>query len=530
MCRYLPLIRPRLNRRTDMTHSAPPENSPTHAAPPDAATIEIIFNGRLTVLRDIRPTLTVLDWLRLDRRSTGTKEGCAEGDCGACTVVAGRLTTDGLDLRSINACITLLATLHGQALFTVEYLKQSAVDSQNPLHPVQQSLIDHHASQCGFCTPGFVMSLWQHYNEHLTNGTRPDQRSVRQCLSGNLCRCTGYRSIIDAALAMLNYPVREFDSTGIRYSLSQIDRRPVRIEHESGTFEAPTSLQALSEVLAETPDATISAGNTDIGIWINKQFRKLPRIVSIGNVEVLQQITINSDYMHIGAAVTLERAYRSICEWYPSLEPVWQRFASLPVRNAGTLVGNLANGSPIGDSMPWLLALDARVEISSGDLPARHEPLSTLYVGYQQTSLQPGDFISAVIIPVPEPDRILRCYKLSKRHDSDISAVCAGLSLILEQDSVADIRLAWGGVAATPLRAGETERFLLHKPWQENTLAEAAQILDKEFTPMSDLRGSASYRRQAMRNLLYRFYIESSIAGSDVATDVFTIEPTGPGA
>ena len=466
-----------------------------------ANTLRFILDGKLIELDRVEPTRTVLQYLREDLLRVGSKEGCAEGDCGACTVVIAELAGEALEYRAVNACIQFLPTLDGKALFTVESLKAS----DGSLHPVQQSMVDYHGSQCGFCTPGFIMSMFALYK----NNPAPTRADIDDALSGNLCRCTGYRPIIDACIHMYDYPVPQDSDAQLVEQLRGLQRQQgMSLQLEQARYYAPTTVDELASLYQQNPNARILAGGTDVGLWVTKQLRELPLLIYLGNVAQLKQISRQDSAIEIGAAVTLNDAFAEIAGQYPEFIEMFRRFASVPVRNAGTLVGNVANGSPIGDSMPALMVLNTRVKLRQG-ATLRDMALADLYLDYMKNALQAGEFIEAIEIPAREEGIILRCYKLCKRYDQDISAICAAFALQLDAGKVTDIRIAMGGMAAIPKRAALAEASLRGKTWDEAAVSVAMQQLEQDFTPLSDMRASASYRARAAGNLLYRFFLET---------------------
>ena len=465
--------------------------------------IRFFYRGAVHEVTGAAPTRTVLQHLREDLHCTGTKEGCAEGDCGACTVIVGSAEDGKLAMKPVNACIQFLPSLDGKALFTVEDLQQP----DGALHPVQQAMVECHGSQCGFCTPGFVMSLWGMYLKQ--EGRAPTRCQVDDALSGNLCRCTGYRPIIDAAMRMGELPPVSFDSEAVLRQLGGLQREQA-LTYSDGrtTFHAPRTLGELARLRANKPQATILAGSTDVGLWVTKQMRELGDIIYLGNVAELKTIGQADGMLDIGAGVTLNDAYAAACAHYPQLAEMWQRFASLPIRNAGTLGGNVANGSPIGDSMPWLIALGAQV-VLYGTTGQRVLALEDFYPGYQKKDLQPGEVVQGVRIPLPRDGVMFRTYKLAKRFDQDISAVCAAFALELDGATIKEARIAFGGMAATPKRAAAAEAALRGSVWNEDTLRIAMQALAQDYQPLSDMRASAGYRLRAAQNLLRRFWLET---------------------
>jgi xanthine dehydrogenase small subunit len=470
--------------------------------------IRFFYRGAVHEVGGVAPTRTVLQHLREDLHCTGTKEGCAEGDCGACTVVVGTLQDDGdVRLQAVNACIQFLPTLDGKALFTVEDLQQP----DGALHPVQQALVECHGSQCGFCTPGFAMSLWGMYVNG-PHGCAPSRRQIDNALSGNLCRCTGYRPIIDAARRMTALPPVAFDRAAVADRLRGLQRESGSVVSQAGrNFHAPRTVDELVAARAAHPQATLLAGSTDVGLWVTKGLRELGDIIYLGGVAALRAVREDDGWLELGAGVSLEDAYAVVCRHYPQqLGELWQRFASLPIRHAGTLGGNVANGSPIGDSMPWMIALGSQV-VLRGPGGTRTLALEDFYLGYQVKDLRADEFVQAVRIPLPRPGVAFRTYKLAKRFDQDISAVCAAFALELDGDVVRAARIAFGGMAATPKRAARAEAALAGRPWNEATLLEATAALARDYAPLSDMRASSAYRLTAAQNLLRRCWLETRL-------------------
>lgn len=479
---------------------------------PGNGKVRFVLDGEIIELENVEPTRTVLQFLREDLGRTGTKEGCAEGDCGACTVVVAEIdrSGDGIALRAINACIRFLPTLDGKELITVESLGVGG------LHPVQQAMVECHGSQCGFCTPGFVMSLFALYKTRRD----PGRRDIDDALAGNLCRCTGYRPIIAAAEAMYDVPGDEEDwlrqpfgseqSCADRVArLRSIERKDsLALRHEDHAFYAPRTAVEFATLLAEHPEATILAGGTDIGLWVTKLHRELSTLIYTGEVEGLHGIDVGGTHIEIGAAVTLTDAMPVILEHYPLLDEVLRRFASPPIRNAGTLGGNIANGSPIGDSMPALMAAGTSLVLRSSQ-GSREVHLDDFYHGYQANELRQGEFVECIRIPLPGDNVSLHSYKLSKRFDQDISAVCTAYRLELTDDRVKSVRIACGGLAETIRRASNCEEALHGQVWNEETLGKGLAAFAKDFEPITDMRASADYRLRAGQNLLRRLYLET---------------------
>ncbi|RKF13788.1 xanthine dehydrogenase small subunit [Roseovarius spongiae] len=448
--------------------------------------MEISFrlNGEDVTLSDVAPGDTLLDWLRERRGLTGTKEGCNEGDCGACTV----LVTDAQGSRPLNACILLLAQLHGKALRTIEGI----AGPEGQLHPVQQVMIEHHGSQCGFCTPGFVVAMAA---AHMNGAT--DHATA---LAGNLCRCTGYAPILRAARAAEAEPAPEWS-------------RDAPPEVAQSDAALPESADALAALLTQAPDTTLVAGATDVGLWVTKALRDIAPAAFLHRCADLRRIEVGADAIRIGAIVTVETMGRAIAQHHPSFAELIRRFGSVQVRSAATIGGNIANGSPIGDAPPALIALGARLHLRQGD--ARREiALEDFFLEYGRQDLRRGEFVEAVSIP-RQPDR-LRCYKLSKRLDQDISAVCGCFSITVERGRVASARIAFGGMAGVPKRAAHVETALQGQNWTAETVADARAAFAEDFMPMSDMRASAAYRLEAAQNMLTRYFHEDAGAPASV--------------
>jgi xanthine dehydrogenase small subunit len=469
------------------------------------AEIRFLRRSRVVKLSGISPTLTLLDYLRLTERATGTKEGCAEGDCGACTVVLRRLRGDKVVYEPVNACILFAAQADGAEVITVEDLAHD-----NELHPVQQGLVDLHGSQCGFCTPGFVMAL---FALHHRADTEPvDRNRVNHWIAGNLCRCTGYRPITDAGVSSCALPADD------RFSRSEPEARRALAELKDGEdifigtrerfFAAPASLVSLARFYLAHPDATLVAGGTDAGLWVTKQLRDLPKVIWLGRVKGLDDIEDRRDAVSFGAMVTHAQAMPYLAAMDPDLGELMRRFAGNQIRTAGTIGGNIANGSPIGDLPPALIALGATLALQHDDKP-RTLPLENFFLDYGKQDRRAGEFVRLVRIPKFTAEDRFRCYKISKRFDSDISAVMGAFKLRVAGNVIAGARIAFGGMAGIPERARATEKALLAKHLdkpEEWTAALAA--LAEDFKPIDDVRASAKYRLDAARALLHKALIE----------------------
>ena len=470
--------------------------------------IRFLLNGEDVALSQVAPDETLLDYLRLRRSLRGTKEGCAEGDCGACTVLVGKLSPEGLVYESVNACIRFMGSLDGTHVVTVEHLR----DAGEKLHPVQQAMVDFHGSQCGFCTPGFVMSLYGLWMKT----PDPSNAAIEKALQGNLCRCTGYEAIMRAAHAISSYGKAAKDPLALeRKDITarlKALRDGARVEIGSGKqrLVVPASVDDFAAVLEEEPGATIVAGSTDVGLWVTKHMRDISPAVFIGGLEGLRSISEADGVITIGAGVTYTEAFEMLSKRIPPLGPLVDRIGGEQVRNMGTIGGNVANGSPIGDTPPPLIALGAQLTLRRGNA-RRTIPLETFFIAYGKQDRQPGEFVEAVHVPIPAKGKKFAVYKVTKRRDEDITATLGAFFLTLATDgTVADIRIAYGGMAATPKRATAVEKALVGKAWNEATVEGAMAEYARDFTPLTDMRATAEYRALAARNLLLRFYVETT--------------------
>ncbi|MFC4260894.1 xanthine dehydrogenase small subunit [Marinobacter lacisalsi] len=478
--------------------------------------IEFLLNGRIEKVDQVDPNLSILEWLRTKMRLTGTKEGCASGDCGACTVITGTPDQQGkIWYEAINSCISLVGSLHGKELVTVDAFQQE------PGHPVQRAMMEKHGAQCGFCTPGIVMSLIAlHANKE---GTDPNDDRLLEALSGNLCRCTGYRPIIDAGRQALvqewtpgaEHPAAGLDGGQVNGVLTAIHQDSITLDVPDGPrYNAPVSLDELRALRREFPDSRLVAGSTDLALEITQQLKTLDHMISVERVEELRGCEQHGDELVIGAAATYQQFRGTLSELWPAFDPMLERLGSLQIRNRGTLGGNIANASPIGDMPPPLIALGATL-VLDGPEGERQLPVEDFFHGYKQTDLKPGEFVHSVRVPVPRANEQLYIYKISKRLDDDISAVLGAFRLTVADGVVADCRLAFGGMAATPARAPKAEAALKGQPWNDDSVTAAITALANDFTPMTDVRASATYRQQVAGNLLRRALLASDANTSE---------------
>ncbi|MBN7756868.1 xanthine dehydrogenase small subunit [Nitratireductor aquimarinus] len=473
--------------------------------------IRFLLNGAPVALGNVRPDETLLDYLRLRQRLTGTKEGCAEGDCGACTVLVGRLRNGALSYESVNACIRFLGSLDACHVVTVEHLKRA----DGSLHPVQQAMVDYHGSQCGFCTPGFVMSLYALWMRE----AQPSDRAIEKALQGNLCRCTGYEPIVRAARAVSDYGNAASDPLATEraavIAALQGMKDGARVEIGSGRERLliPADVDDFAAILEAEPEATIVAGATDVGLWVTKFMRDIAPVVFIGGLDGLQEIREQDGVISIGAGVSYTGAFELLAKRIPALGALIDRIGGEQVRNMGTIGGNIANGSPIGDTPPPLIALGATLTLRRGSA-RRTIPLEDFFIDYGKQDRAPGEFVEAVHVPVPDAASRFAVWKISKRRDEDITAVLGAFDLRIADGRVEAARIAYGGMAATPKRAKAVEAALTGKAWTQETVEAALSAYDGDFQPISDMRASADYRMMAAKNLLRRYFLESTGAGA----------------
>ncbi|WP_170789244.1 xanthine dehydrogenase small subunit [Ruegeria lacuscaerulensis] len=468
--------------------------------------IRFVLNGRDVTVPSVSANQTLLDFLRLEQRLTGTKEGCAEGDCGACTVLVGRLGKAGLTYVPVNACIRFLASVDGCHVVTVEHLS----GPNGRLHPVQQAMIDHHGSQCGFCTPGFVMALYALWMKT----PEPSKEQVETALQGNLCRCTGYEPIVQAAIAVSRYGTPASDHLNTERETMTLrlaalkDGLRVVSGPEDNLSILPASVDDLAVCLQTYPKATIIAGATDVGLWVTKFLHKIGPAIFIGHLEDLQTVERQGSFLLIGAGASYTDCQEHLSKHLPHLSRYWDRIAGWQVRNMGTVGGNIANGSPIGDTPPVLIALDAEITLRRGS-DIRALPLEAYFLEYGKQDRQPDEFVESIRVPLPKPNDLDAAYKISKRRDEDISSVAVGIHISVADGIISDARLAFGGMAATPKRASATETALNGQPWSRESFETAAAALAQDFSPLTDWRASSDYRMLTAQNLLLRFFLEN---------------------
>jgi xanthine dehydrogenase small subunit len=481
--------------------------------------ISFLLNDEITNIDQARADTTLLEYLREHQKLTGTKEGCASGDCGACTVVLAEVvsiseqTTSSLEYRAINSCVTFLSALHGKQLITVEHLPDGKA-----LHPVQQSLVEHHGSQCGFCTPGFIMSMFALYQKT----QQPDREAVIQALSGNLCRCTGYRPIIDATLsACQNKIIDKFQQTErqtIKH-LNDINKQAI----STANLQVPTTREGLAAAKATYPNANVFAGSTDLALLVTQQLKTFDKLIALGEVPELNQLVEQPHGLLIGAALPLSKIESSLLKHFPQLSELLWRFAATPIRNQASLGGNVANASPIGDLPPALLALNASIHVDDGQ-QRRAIAASEFFLDYRKTALESSEWIESIFIPYTAPINFVRAYKVSKRYEDDISAVCAVFNAQILDGKVQSFLCGFGGVAAIPATVPALNRQLVGQTWSSKETFELGNsILKQAFSPLNDVRASKTYRISMLCNLWKRFWLETNQSTQAIETRVVHI-------
>ena len=484
--------------------------------------IRFWFRGRAVSLTDVPPGLSVLHWLRDHEHATGTKEGCNQGDCGACTVVVARLSGSSVSLSTANSCLLPIAALHGTGLLTIEDVGSGA------LHPVQQAMVEAGGSQCGFCTPGFVVSMWRALEQDRIDGVTRSREALADDLTGNLCRCTGYRPIVDAAVAasatMAREPEPTLDIEALRAGIAGLDADgPLSLRSAAGAYLSPVTEDGLAQALADNPRARIISGGTDLLPALHAGHLTAGDdlvLVATGHVAGMDRIVEEPDHLRIGAGATLEATWSALVDRLPELSRMHRRFAGPAIRSVGTVGGNIANASPIADLVPVLMALDARLTLRSAT-GSRQVELTDFPTGPRASVLAPGEFISSVAIPLAAFARDLRSHKVARRHDDDISAVSATFALVLDGTRIADVRVVLGGMAPTVRRAPAIESALRGREWDESTLTAAQAALPQEFTPITDHRASDHYRMRVASGLLRRWWLETSPLAPTVPVDVW---------
>ena len=468
-----------------------------------SAILRFIYNNNIFEINNPNPNETLLNFIRNDLKKNGTKEGCAEGGCGACTVVLGSLEKNTIKYQSINACIVFLPTIHNKQLILIEDLQEN----KNTLHPVQESMLNFHGSQCGFCTPGFIMSLFAMYKNNYTYS----EKIIKDSIAGNLCRCTGYKPIMESAKSLNNkskYDKFSKKQNIIINLLKKIKKKDktLIIKNNNNKYYAPKKIIELKNLLKKYPDSRILSGGTDLSLEITKLRKTLNSIIYIGAINELNFIKKNDKYIEIGSCTPLIIFEKYIEKIFPDFYEILQRYGSTQIRNTATIGGNIATASPIGDTLPILLSLNAKIKIEDYKKELIM-PLKEFFLGYRKTKLNNNQFIKSIIIPI-ENRRIIKSYKISKRIDDDISSVCGSFNLKIKNNIISSILIAFGGMSAIPKRAINCEKFLTNNEFSKNSIVNAQQILEKDFSPIDDMRASSRYRMEIAKNLLLKLYLE----------------------
>ena len=462
--------------------------------------IKFVLNDKIQEIHNPDPNETILNYIRLRLKKTGTKEGCAEGGCGACTIVIGELKKNDIIYKAVNSCIAFTPSLEGKQLLVVEDL----ISKNGSLHPVQTAMVNYHGSQCGFCTPGFVMSLFSMYK----NNNSYNEKTIEESLSGNLCRCTGYRPIIDAAKSLNNSKSDQFEKNKRKTIslLKKIRPKSISIKNQNKKYFAPKTINELKKIIRKYPNLDFLSGGTDMSLIVTKQKKDLDNIVYLSSINELNYIKENYKYIEVGATTPLRQFELFIKKYYSDFNIILKRYGSVQIRNVATMAGNIATASPIGDSLPLLLSLDASIVIESFNKKTIL-PLENFFIGYRKTKLKKGQFISSIRIPILKKN-IFKAYKISKRIDDDISSVCASFNLAIVNKKIKSIKIAYGGMAAIPKRAIYCEKVLLNSNFSENIILKAQKSLEKDFQPINDMRASKDYRMEIAKNLLIKCFSE----------------------
>jgi len=460
--------------------------------------IEFILNEELIKINNVDTNVSVLNYLRIDKRLTGTKEGCASGDCGACTAIIAELTNNKLEYKAINTCIMFLYSLHGKQLITVEHL------SNSKLHPVQQSMVDNHGSQCGFCTPGFVMSMFGMYKDKV----KPSNQNIDEYLAGNLCRCTGYNSIKKAAKKMYSYGRKDKFSKNenkIIKLLKKIKHNDILISKNNNRFYIPLNLKNLIQYTQNNKQYKFVTGGTDIALEVTKKNKNINSLIYLGNNKDLNYIKIKENYINIGSATPINKIIPILKKYYPSFADMFDRYGSTQIRNVASIGGNLGSASPIGDSLPALLALNAKLILQSKN--QRLLDIKDFFKAYRKTALKNKEFIKEIRIPILK-SHIFKCYKISKRIDDDISSLFVAYLIKLKNNIIIDVNIAYGGMDSIPNFAFKTQKYLIGKEFNLKNIEKSKQIIEKDFNPLTDVRASSSYRKLVSKNLMDRLFLE----------------------
>ena len=460
--------------------------------------IEFILNDELIKINNVDTNVSVLNYLRIDKRLTGTKEGCASGDCGACTAIIAELKNNKLEYKAINTCIMFLYSLHGKQLITVEHL------SNSKLHPVQQSMVDNHGSQCGFCTPGFVMSMFGMYKDKV----KPSNQNIDEYLAGNLCRCTGYNSIKKAAKKMYSYGRKDKFSKNenkIIKLLKKIKHNDILISKNNNKFYIPLNLKNLIQYTQNNKQYKFVTGGTDIALEVTKKNNNINSLIYLGNNKDLNYIKIKENYINIGSATPINKIIPILKKYYPSFAEMFDRYGSTQIRNVASIGGNLGSASPIGDSLPALLALNAKLILQSKN--QRLLDIKDFFKAYRKTALKNKEFIKEIRIPILK-SHIFKCYKISKRIDDDISSLFVAYLMKLKNNIIIDINIAYGGMDSIPNFAFKTQKYLIGKEFNLKNIDKSKQMIEKDFTPLTDVRASSTYRKLVSKNLMDRLFLE----------------------